>query len=332
MKGIRPYLVITCSIALAGCEGTQSALDPHGPAAARIAILTWFLLGLATAVLGLVIAATWLAIGGPDSVRGWLGRQRTVVAGGIVFPTVVLSGLLIYGLWLMRADASTSTPDLRIAVTGEQWWWRVTYHLGHGRAIESANEIRMPVGRTVALTLTSPDVIHSLWIPSLAGKVDLIPGRSTTLRLKADRAGIYRGACAEYCGGPHALMALHAVAMPAQDFASWFSAHGATLPALDDAQTRGGQLFLSAGCGGCHAIDGTEARGIIGPNLTDLGSRQTIGAGLLPVSRENVARFVARGQHLKPGNRMPQFDIFSDEQLSDLASYLLAPKQSEPHD
>ncbi len=327
MKSARRYLAAACGLLLTACEGPQSALDPHGPAAASIAVLTWFLFGLMTAVFAIVVAAAWLAIGGPDSVRRFIAQKRAIVAGGIVFPAVVLSALLVYGLWLMRADASTADPQVRIEVSGEQWWWRIRYQLADGRSFESANEIRLPVGRSIGLTLTSPDVIHSLWIPSLAGKLDMIPGRTTRMRLKADRAGIYRGACAEYCGGPHALMALHAVAMPVQEFASWLDDRATPRPALDESKGPGKQLFLAAGCGGCHAIDGTEARGTIGPNLTDFGSRPSVGAGLLPMSTQNVAHFVVRGQELKPGNRMPAFDIFNDGQLTDLVSYLLARKR-----
>jgi cytochrome c oxidase subunit 2 len=318
-----PYLLATCALGLAACEDSHSVLSPHGPAASSIAALTWFLFGLVTAVFGIVMAATWLAIRGPQSVRNRIAQRRAIVAGGVAFPAVVLSGLLIYGIWLMRAEASQAEPDLRVEVSGEQWWWRVRYRLPDGRAIESANEIRLPVGQSVALSLTSPDVIHSLWIPSLAGKVDMIPGRVTTLRLKADRAGVYRGACAEYCGGPHALMALHAVAMPAPDFAAWLDGRAGARQALNESQTRGLGLFKSAGCGACHAVDGTDANGAIGPNLTDFGARRSIGAGLLPMSRENTARFVVHGQRLKPGNRMPPFQIFSAGQLSDLTAYLV---------
>ncbi len=316
-----PYLAALCG--LAACGDTHSALSPHGPAAREIALLTWILVGMAAAVLAIVIAATWIAIGGPDRMRSRIASTQAIVIGGLAFPVVVLTALLAYGLWLMRAQAAmpAQTP-VRIEVVGEQWWWRVRYTAPDDRTIESANEIRLPVGRDVSLTLQSADVIHSIWLPSLAGKMDMIPGRVTTLRLKADRPGIYRGACAEYCGGPHALMALHAVAMPAHEFERWLDGRQAL--GLDDAQGRGAELFGKAGCGGCHAVDGTEARGAIGPNLTDLGSRQSIGAGLLPMTQDNLIRFIVHGQHLKPGNKMPPFAIFSEAQLADLAAYLAA--------
>ena len=275
----------------------------------------------------IVIAATWLSIGGPDRIRSRLASLQTIVIGGVIFPAVVLTGLLIYGLWLMRVHAAVpSQVPVTIEVIGAQWWWRVRYTSADGQIFESANEIRLPVGRDVSLTMKSADVIHSIWIPSLAGKMDLIPGRITTLRLMAERPGIYRGACAEYCGGPHALMALHAVAMPPQEFERWLNERQIPARTLDDGQRRGKSLFEAAGCGGCHAIDGTNARGTIGPNLSDLGSRQSIGAGLLPMSHDNLASFVAHAQWLKPGNKMPPFSIFSETQLTDLAAYLAALK------
>jgi cytochrome c oxidase subunit 2 len=219
MMRLAPYVAAACACGLAACSETQSALAPHGPAARDIALLTCILTGMAAVVLAIVVAATWIAIRGPDRWRGRIAQARTIVIGGLAFPVVVLTALLAYGLWLMRVQAAVpSQAPVRIEVVGEQWWWRVRYASADGRTIESANEVRLPVGRDVSLALKSADVIHSIWIPSLAGKMDMIPGRVTTLRLKADRPGVYRGACAEYCGGPHALMALHAVAMPADEF------------------------------------------------------------------------------------------------------------------
>jgi cytochrome c oxidase subunit 2 len=218
--------------------------------------------------------------------------------------------------------AGNEPGGLTIEVTGEQWWWRVAYRPGSMEPIASANEINIPAGETVSLVLRSADVIHSFWVPALGGKVDMIPGRITRLELKADRAGIYRGQCAEYCGGPHALMALPVRAMPPAEFNVWLEAQRVPAPASKDQEVRGKELFLAAGCGGCHAIRGTEAQGTIGPDLTHLGSRLSVGIDTIPVNADTIARFISNGQHIKPGNRMPPFRIFSDEELAMLADYL----------
>jgi cytochrome c oxidase subunit 2 len=309
------------SIAVA--QEQHSVLAPHGEVAAQIAMLTWMLLGLAALVLVTVAVATWIALRGPPRLRAMLASQRAVVVGGFVFPVAVLTVLLIAGLHLsgvLRAD----TPDaLKIEVRGEQWWWRVRYPLPAGGVFESANEIRIPVGRPVVFDLTAADVIHSFWIPSLAGKMDMIPGRITSLTLSAERPGVYRGTCAEYCGGPHAWMALSVIAMPAADFDDWLRA-AAEPPQLDDVARQGQVLFMRAGCGGCHTIAGTEARGTIGPALTRLASRRMLAAGALPMSEQDIARFIEHGQAIKPGNKMPPFRIFSGSELSLLSAYLMA--------
>jgi cytochrome c oxidase subunit 2 len=176
----------------------------------------------------------------------------------------------------------------------------------------------------VEFTLKSADVIHSFWLPSLGGKVDMIPGRVTRLRLMADRPGIFRGQCAEYCGGPHALMALEVVAMPAREFEEWLAWQAS--PAIEpaDASARSGAaLFVASGCGACHAIRGTPAAGVIGPDLTHIGARRSVGVDTLPMTQANVKRFIVDGQHIKPGNDMPPFRIFSEEQLEALSAYLV---------
>jgi cytochrome c oxidase subunit II len=242
-----------------------------------------------------------------------------------VVPAITLTGLLGVSS-CMLAGARVSGGDVeRIEVVGEQWWWRLTYGGGGDPSFASANEIRVPAGRAIEFTLRSADVIHSFWIPSLAGKVDMIPGRTTRLRLMADRPGIYRGQCAEYCGGPHALMALQVLVLPADEFAAWRTKEGAPAhePATD-AERRGRQLFLSAGCGGCHAIRGTRADGAIGPDLTHVGGRRSIGSDILPMTQANLAHFIAHGQQVKPRNRMPPFRIFSNEELEALSAYLLS--------
>ena len=259
MKRARRLSLVLPATALAACNESHSVLAPHGPVAGQIATLTWVLLGIVAAVMAVVLAATSLAVLGPAGIRARLAQVKTIIIGGLVFPAVVLTGLLVYGSWLMRVAAHEPDRALAIEVRGEQWWWRVRHQLGDGLTIETANEIRIPVGRPVMLTLTSADVIHSIWIPSLAGKMDMIPGRITRLWLRADRPGIYRGACAEYCGGPHAVMALHAVALPPQDFDRWLEAR--RQPAIPDGEAarRGRRLFEASGCGGCHAVAGTGA-------------------------------------------------------------------------
>jgi cytochrome c oxidase subunit 2 len=316
-------IIVAAASCTAGCRDNHSALLPHGPIAEEIAVLTFVLFGVAAMVAIIVGVALALALRGPDRSRKWIADPRTVVIGGVIFPVVVLSILLLAGLRLTAALSASEAKDaIRIEVTGEQWWWRVRYGDTGGQAVESANEVRIPVGRDIVFALKSADVIHSFWIPSLAGKVDMVPGRATSLRLAASKPGIYRGMCAEYCGGAHALMAFDVIAMPAPDYESWLAKASAAAAPSTEAARRGAALFMQAGCGGCHAIGGTAAAGTIGPNLTTLAARNSLAAGSMPMSEENLARFIADGQHLKPGNKMPPFRIFSADELRALAAYL----------
>ena len=309
---------------LCGCGTNQSVLNPKGPDALQLTELTWFLIAFCTFVLVVVMIVTAVALGGPAGARRMLASPAAVILGGIVFPAVSLTGLLGYGIWLTRASAAPDAPNaLQVEVVGEQWWWRVLYGQPSDAQFASANEIRIPIGRQVVFTLKSADVIHSFWVPNLGGKVDMIPGRTTKLRLQADEPGVYRGQCAEYCGGPHALMALEVVALPAQEFETWLKAQTGPTPSpvTPDAQ-RGEQIFTSAGCGACHTIRGTPAAGTVGPDLTRLGTRRSVGVDTLPLTQANIARFIRDGQHVKPGNLMPPFRIFTAAELDALAAYL----------
>jgi cytochrome c oxidase subunit 2 len=313
------------ALLVGGCSGSQSVLAPEAEGAHQIAHLSWILFGLCSAIFLFVIVAALLAMRGPTKIRAILADPSAVVVGGILFPVVILTSLLFYSVWLLRADAHgfPAKPALRIHVSGEQWWWRVTYSRFDNDSIASANEIRIPVDAEVEFILNSADVIHSFWIPSLGGKVDMIPGRSTRMRVTAQRAGIYRGQCAEYCGGPHAFMAITVIAMPRREFDEWLKAEAA--PAVKPASglpSRGHALFDAAGCGSCHTVRGTGASGVVGPDLSRIGSRRSLGAELLPMSKENLARFIVDGQQLKPGNRMPPFRIFRREDLDALTTYL----------
>ncbi len=310
---------------LAGCgTDTQSVMAPGGSQAGEIASLAWLLFGFGAVVLAIVIVAAWLAIRGPSRIRAALAQERTIVALGLVFPAVTLTLLLGTGVWLMRSHASADDRNaLRIEVTGEQWWWRVAYP--GAVPVASANEITIPVGRPVEFVLKAADVIHSFWVPSLGGKVDMIPGRTTRLRLSAERPGVYRGQCAEYCGGPHALMAFAVVALPEAEYAAWYARESAPAVAPSNQPERQGHaLFIAAGCGTCHAVRGTAATGTVGPDLTHIASRRSVGIDTLPLTQANLTRFIAAGQHVKPGNRMPEFRIFGPEQSDALAAYLLS--------
>lgn len=314
--------VIVCLGSLSACS-PQSALSPAGDEAEKIAQLSWILFAVCAAILSLVLAALGAAIWGPERIRRALSGDGLIRWAGIVFPVVTLSVLLGYGLWLMRETiAAPTSPELRIDVTGEQWWWRIAYQREGASPVSEANEIRIPVGRDIEFTLRSNDVIHSFWAPSLGGKLDMIPGRTNRLRLKADRPGIYRGQCAEYCGGPHALMALEIVAVPLAEFDAWLAAADQRRRPAEELLARGEQLFLSAGCGACHAVRGTQAAGVIGPDLSRVGGRRFLGAATLRTTPENLAGFISDPQATKPGVLMPPFAIFSGEEMEALTAYL----------
>ena len=295
-------------------SGVPSVLDPQGPAAASVSDLAWLLFVAGGAILVLVTVAGALALFGGRKARAWLSSGRFVAAAGIAFPVVALSALLLH-LYAIggRLEAATSAA-LRIEVTGEQWWWRVRYpEAGGAPAFETANEIHVPAGVPVELVLTSADVIHSFWVPQLAGKIDMIPGVENPLVVVATREGVYRGQCAEFCGGPHALMALHVVAQGRADFEAW-----------RDAQRRpaaaGDALFVDR-CGACHAVRGSPAAGARGPDLTHVASRLTLAAGTLANSPEGMRRWLADSQHVKPGNLMPAMRL-TDAELASVATYL----------
>jgi cytochrome c oxidase subunit II len=322
----RPWWFAPAAAAvLGGCGDNQSILNPKGPEALQLAHLSWLLFAFGTIVLLLIVSATAAAIRGPRPLRAWLASAHTVAWAGIVFPAVTLTALLGYGVWLTRA--STAVPGdegaLRIEVVGEQWWWRVTYPQAGGSQIVAANEIHIPIGRAILFTLKTADVIHSFWVPNLGGKMDMIPGRTTHLRMQAERAGVFRGQCAEYCGGPHALMALEVVATPPDEFDAWLQsqARPAAEPASEVA-ARGRDLFLAAGCGACHSVRGTAAGGTVGPDLTHLGSRRSVGIDTAAMTEANIARFIRDGQHVKPGNLMPPFRIIAPADLDAVAAYL----------
>jgi cytochrome c oxidase subunit 2 len=319
-----PTIVLT--LALGGCEGVQSALDPAGPDAARLATLSWIMFWGGVAITALVTVFTLAAIAGPAWLRGAMHGSGFIVGWGIAFPTVVLTVLLVYGLWTMRVTNPPAEPDaVWVDAVGEQYWFRFRYRGEDGGSdFETANELRIPAGRQVALTLAAADVIHSFWAPNFAGKMDMIPGRSNRLTIRADRIGVYRGQCAEFCGEQHARMAFDIIVLSEEDYRAWAAEQGRPQPAPSDPfLQRGRALFVSAGCGSCHAIEGLAgASGRFGPDLTRVGARRTIGSGLLPRNTGSLAGWIADVQNLKPGARMPSYGSLSGEDLRSLAGYL----------
>ncbi len=309
---------------LAGCGGPQSALDPAGRSAERIAGLFWWMAAGALVIWLAVVVLMLISFHAQPEPHNERRAKVLIIGGGSVVPTIVLAVLLAFGLAEMP-DLLAPAPEgsLRIAVSGEQWWWRVRYLLPDNEAVVLANEIRLPVGERVELLLESPDVIHSFWIPSLGGKIDMIPGRRTRLSLEPTRTGVFRGACAEYCGASHALMAFNAVVMEKEAFDRWLEreAQPARAPAGPLA-TRGRELFLANGCGACHTVRGTPADGVVGPDLTHVGSRTSLGAGILANEPETFLRWIAHTEAVKPDVNMPAFDMLPPEDLQALSAWL----------
>jgi cytochrome c oxidase subunit 2 len=317
-------LICLSALLLAGCGGVQSALDPAGREASRIFDIFWWMTSGSVIVwLAVIALALYCARVPPEKYRHRTTKLMIVGAGALV-PTAVLSVLLVYGLSPLPAlVAPAPEGTLKIAVSGEQWWWRVRYLLPAGEAVVLANEIRLPAGEPVEFQLDSPDVIHSFWIPSLGGKVDMIPGRVTRLVLNPTRTGFFRGVCAEYCGASHALMRLSVVVQEKDDFVRWLAdqARSAQAPA-DPLASQGQDAFLASGCGSCHTVRGTPADGVIGPDLTHVGSRLSVAAETLPNETDAFRRWIAATEELKPGAQMPSFHMLPPEVLSALAAYM----------
>ncbi|GGL64660.1 cytochrome b561 [Wenxinia marina] len=318
---IRTVALAGALLALAACEGgPQSALAPAGTDAAQIARIFWVML-IAAAIL-------WIALNGlfafvtrihPRPISRRIA-ETLIIGGGIVLPLILLGTLLTWGLRAMP-DQRAPGDGLTVRVGGEQWWWRVEYlPADGGPPVRSANEVRLPAGLRTDIELSAALVIHSFWIPALGGKMDMIPGRVNRMSLAPTEPGTYRGQCAEFCGLSHALMALNAVVLPADEFDAWLSAEAAE---ADPPDGPGADLFAREGCGGCHAIRGTEWQAQVGPDLTHVGGRTSLAAGILPMTEEALAGWIRNPDAIKPGAEMPGYDHLSPEELTTLARWLM---------
>ena len=327
-----PAVMLLQQVGLRGALN-QSALEPAGPQAAKIAHLWWFAFAVATTVYVLTMAALALAARGArrrerrgETMEEPAGERRMTrsVTYGLAATIVILLVFLVTDLSIGRTLSPVpSKHPLTIEVTGHQWWWEVQYAdtSPHGR-FATANEIHVPVGQPVLFLLTAQDVIHSFWVPNLDGKKDLIPGYTQSIWFQADTAGLYRGQCAEFCGLQHAKMAMHIVAEPKAQYQQWVEQQreSAASPP-DSAASRGKEVFLTGQCAMCHSIEGTSAGSHAGPDLTHLASRRTIAAGTLPNTRGALAGWIVDPQQVKPGALMPP-SMLRPRDLDALLTYL----------
>jgi cytochrome c oxidase subunit 2 len=320
VEGVRRPLVVVllaCGL-VSACAGAPSALDPHSPQARHISGLWWLMFGLAAGVYVIVTGLVLVAVFRRRHRFSERLSNRMIVYGGLLIPVAILAVVAVFTVRTTNALVPTAGP-VRVNVEGEQWWWRVTYP---DFGIATANEIHVPVGETVDVTLTSDNVIHSFWVPQLAGKTDLIPGQVNHMSFAADRVGTYRGQCAEFCGLEHARMAFQVVVDEPAAFDQWVSGErGTGPPPADPLAAQGEQIFVNGSCAGCHKVAGTSAAGTLGPDLTHVGSRATLAADTLANTPSDMARWLASTQQVKPGALMPQIDLTAD-QVQALVAYL----------
>jgi cytochrome c oxidase subunit 2 len=294
---------------------------------ARQGILQWNLFTIFLAVAVAVYAITlafllWALLRRRGASRE--GPLRTALAVWIGGTAAILAALTL-ATWFTDRNLALAAerPAVEIEVTAHQFWWDVRYlDADPSRIVHTANELHLPTGINAHILLRSGDVIHSLWIPNLSGKQDLIPGRTTDLSLRPVNAGIYRGQCAEFCGVQHAKMALDVIVESPAAFNAWRVAQLAPPPAPATALTQAGYAYVTTReCASCHAIAGTPASGQVAPDLSHVAGRRSIAAGTLPMSHANLAAWIADPQRLKPGNNMPAVPL-SPEQLSAVTAYL----------
>jgi cytochrome c oxidase subunit 2 len=318
-------------------DAPHSALDAMGPQAAHWIDLWRLFLGACTIVFLAILLALWMAwrrapradeTTPPDlsMVNRLEPGPRRHVAQAVVVSTIALVALIAASAFADRALGRLPLANaVHIELTGNQWWWSARYLDGpHDSDIfTTANEIHIPVGRPVVFALRGGDVIHSLWVPNLSGKKDLLPGRTALLELRADKPGIYRGQCAEFCGLEHALMGLLVIADPPDRFDAWVAAQRRPAAEPQDAKAqRGKQVFQASSCAMCHGITGIDFAGAQrGPDLTHVASRQTIAAGTLKNTPQELAGWIRDPQTHKPGTAMPATPL-SQEDLEAIVAYL----------
>ncbi|CAM4099815.1 cytochrome c oxidase subunit II [Vreelandella rituensis] len=310
------------AVLLTGCAGDKSILDPAGRGAADVALVWWGMLGFFSLVL-ITVVALWLYTFRPRSSRARTAieekrlARRLILGGGVLLPVATIVVLMIFGVpaGQRMLPVPLGTPPDVIEVTGHQWWWEVRYPGAEGGEVVTANQVVMPAGEPVDFHVTGADVIHSFWIPRLGGKIDMVPGRTNRIRLEADSPGVFGAQCAEFCGTQHAHMQLYVKAMERSDYEAWLAERQVptleTLAVQSDAHAPAREAFVEY-CAQCHRVAGLavpdsqwELAPIQGPDLSDIGARPTLGAGVLAMEEGAIGDWLRRHQQLKPGNRMP---------------------------
>jgi len=314
---MKRYAVFAVLLFLAGCSGVQSTLNPAGDqaqsAASLLNLMTWVCGGMYLLVIGFLGASIWRARARLTSETApQVHPADTALHRGLIFwGALILVGLTVLILASFLVDRSLAGARARealvVRVTGHQWWWRLQYKDPvTGAWIETANELHLPAGRTTRIELGSADVIHSFWVPNVAGKMDVVPGRINVIDVTPRREGWFRGQCAEFCGTQHAHMAFDVKVDSPAAFDAWLAgqARPAAMPA-DSAAQRGMAIVTTGPCAACHVVRGTAAGGRAGPDLTHIGSRRSIAAGTLPLSRGALQGWIAQPKAIKPGTLMP---------------------------
>ena len=306
----------------------QSVLSPAGQAAQTVSSMSWVLIvGAALIFTGVMALLVWsLRRGAAGQTNRIASKRLWLLGGGVVFPAVGLLALLVWSTartpgWLAQPPRGA----LIVGITAHLWWWEVRYRDPvSGAEVTLANELHLPTGRPVWLGLSSRDVIHSFWVPALAGKMDMVPGRTNHLLVQADQSGVYRGQCAEFCGEQHARMALHVVAETPAQFDAWLTAQARPVAASspDTLAERGRQIFLAQRCNACHTVRGVAEEGRLGPDLTHVGSRLYLGAGTLANQPGQLAHWIKDTQAIKPGARMPSSNDMDATSLQVLSAWL----------
>jgi cytochrome c oxidase subunit 2 len=316
-------LLVLGAFMFGACGSDNSIVNPKGSEARHIATVWWIMFALATfvyiVVAGFIIYASTRGRrrGGAHST---LNADAFIWLGGVLVPVLILAVLAVLTVSTTEALRKPSRHALRVAVTGHDWFWAIRYQ---DEDVESANEMYIPAGQPVDITLRSDDVIHSFWVPQLAGKEDVVPGQTNHLRFTPNTVGTYIGQCAEYCGIQHAHMSIRVHVLSAGDWGRWLARQQRPPgePSSEDVAS-GERVFLANACAGCHAIRGTPAIGTIGPNLSDVGARATLGAGAIENTDQNMRKWIRNVQSIKPGAHMPSFKTLSDQEVAQIAAYL----------